>query len=389
MLSAGDVKQRGRELFTIEASAVRTAAAVVGPLVAGQLAGHEGVGLLVALGALYICVADKFEVSPLRLLLTTLGAMGAVLAGSAVAASTALSISVMAVWALAFGLLALRGQLAAHLGFVLTIVFAVAQGMPLATLAEQEQRALLFGCGGLLSILATLVLRRLTPSPPSPLPPLSLSLKPTPLSLEPTPASLKPTPASLEPTPASLEPTPASLEPTPASLEAISPLSAATEAPSMVWHAVRLTLAATVAVAIEKITKADHGHWIVLSALVIVKPDYAETSRRARERIAGTLVGGIVAVPLAVFLRNTIGLDIVLAGLCLLAYSNLKRSYGMYSALLTPFVVLLVNASHPGDWRLALTRVGDSMAGGALALAVAFLLRPRQKAPAGVPDTEV
>ncbi len=340
MLSAGEARQRGRELLTIEASAVRTAAAVIGPLVVGQLAGHEGVGLLVALGALYLCIADKFEVSAALLLLTTLGAMGAVLAGSAVASGALLSVFSMAFWAFSFSLLAIRGDLAAHLGFVLTIVFAVAQGMPLATPSEQLQRALLFGCGGLLATLATLLLRHFTPAP-------------------------RADPARTEA--AVLGPPEVPLVPAPV--------------PSVGWHALRLTLAATVAVGIEKFLRLDHGHWIVLTALVIVKPDYAATSLRARERIVGTIAGGIIAVPLAVLLRNTIGLDLVLAALCVLAYSHLRRSYGMYSAFLTPFVVLLVNASHPGDWRLALTRVEDSLAGGALALTVAFLLRSRETAP--------
>ena len=168
MQPLAETKQAWRDVLTVEASAIRTAAAVVGPLLVGQMVGQEAAGLVIGLGALYVCLADKFAISLPLLLLTTLGAMSAVLAGSAVAANAPLDIALMACWAFGFGLLAAYGELAAQLGFVLTLVFAVAQGLATVSPADQWQRALLFGGGGLIAVLATAVLRRVSPplSPP-------------------------------------------------------------------------------------------------------------------------------------------------------------------------------------------------------------------------------
>ena len=59
----------------------------------------------------------------------------------------------------------------------------------------------------------------------------------------------------------------------------------------------------------------------------------------------------------------------------MLAYSNLPRHYGLYVFFLTPFVVVMINTVAPGDWQIALLRIGYTLAGGVMALLVAAALR--------------
>jgi uncharacterized membrane protein YccC len=60
-----------------------------------------------------------------------------------------------------------------------------------------------------------------------------------------------------------------------------------------------------------------------------------------------------------------------------LAYSHVRHNYSLFVVFLTPFVVLMIETVQPTDWRIALTRVLDTLAGGLIALAVSYLLRPR------------
>ena len=46
-----------REVLRWEASGLRTAGAVIIPLLSGQLLGHTPVGLMIALGGLYVTIA--------------------------------------------------------------------------------------------------------------------------------------------------------------------------------------------------------------------------------------------------------------------------------------------------------------------------------------------
>ena len=54
-----------------------------------------------------------------------------------------------------------------------------------------------------------------------------------------------------------------------------------------------------------------------------------------------------------------------------------RSNYGFYVLFLTPFVVLMIDTVIPGDWEVALVRIFDTLIGGAIALAVTYILRPR------------
>ena len=112
---------------------------------------------------------------------------------------------------------------------------------------------------------------------------------------------------------------------------------------------------------------------------MIVKPDYSSTRQRAAERVYGTLIGGVLALLLAATVHTVIFADVMLLCLSILAFSHVKDNYGLYAVFLTPFVVLLLNFAAPGDTKLALVRVLDTLIGGALALFAAYLLRPRPR----------
>jgi hypothetical protein len=134
--------------------------------------------------------------------------------------------------------------------------------------------------------------------------------------------------------------------------------------------------AGTMAVAVGLTTFAvialdvPHGYWIPMTMTMVLRPVGAETRNIAYQRIAGTVLGAVLAIALLELLPATVA--VIVAGLLLalvVAYVLLGR-YGQFVTFLTPFVVL----SAGGDLDVAIERVGMTLLGVTVAAAIAIAL---------------
>ena len=336
------VTETGPTIWKVQPSGIRTALAVTVPLFVGQAIGRDELGLLVGLGGLYVCIADKFGANVRDLVIATACAALAALCGSAIAPHAALAIGAIFVWAFLCGLLGVFGDLIGNIGFMATIVFSVALGLPpLPHFVSEAARAACIALGGTWSALMSGLLWKLTgmrSAAPPPGPELVLEEPP-----------LRRLIANL------------------------------TLTSSVFQHALRIAISTFAAVALYKGFHIEHGYWLTITVLVIVKPDFAATRLRAGERVFGSIVGGAVGILVVALVHNKLALDVLLVLFCIIAYSHSQTNYGVFSTFLTPFVVLLINMAGPSNWRIALVRIMNTVIGGALALIVAYLLRPREK----------
>jgi hypothetical protein len=332
-------------LLRIEAAGVRTASAAVLPLIVGQLLGHPAPWLLVGLGGLYLSVTDK-EGSTLRSLLVAAFVNGAaVMAGTLMGGSLTLSICVMFAWALLAGMMSAYGEVASQIGFISTLSFAVALGSP-AGLEVSAERAAFFVAGGLWGAALTLLLWRFHKQTSEP---------------SETPEAQQRDIYDYDP-----------------KRGLVQTFTSNFSFRSIIFrHALRLAVASTVAVTLYKTLRLDRGYWLIITVLVIVKPVFADTRKRTLERVLGSIVGGVLAALLAASVHNVIALNLLLVLFSVLAYSNVRHNYSLYVVFLTPFVVLMIETVQPTNWRIALTRVLDTLAGGLIAFVVSYLLRPK------------
>jgi hypothetical protein len=60
-------------------------------------------------------------------------------------------------------------------------------------------------------------------------------------------------------------------------------------------HAIRLAVAATVALALARALRLPHGYWVPLTALWLLRPDFGSTFTRGVQRYAGTTAGAVLA----------------------------------------------------------------------------------------------
>jgi hypothetical protein len=118
----------------------------------------------------------------------------------------------------------------------------------------------------------------------------------------------------------------------------------------------------------------QHGYWVPLTVLFVLKPELGLTEERIAMRAAGTLLGLFIATPLAMAIG---GLPLVesvammlAAGLC---FALLALEYALFTAAITSFVVILSHAMGQSAWQAADQRAVGTVIGLAVSVA-AFLL---------------
>jgi hypothetical protein len=150
-------------------------------------------------------------------------------------------------------------------------------------------------------------------------------------------------------------------------------------------HALRFGSALAVGVALYWLLGIhEHGFWIPLTILFVMRPEQEETLRRLALRAFGTALGLVVATALAEWLHG----DAVAIAVCLtiatgFAYGLLTVQYPLFTAAITIYAVMLASsigesALHAAGLRALGTALGIVIAG------LAFLLWPNrgERAPA-------
>lgn len=155
-------------------------------------------------------------------------------------------------------------------------------------------------------------------------------------------------------------------------------------------HALRLAIVATIAEVLASILHISTGYWITLTAVVALKPNYGGTSQTTLQRVLGTVLGGIIGIAIVTLIHNSWAIGGCLLLLIVTAVAVRPLSYSLFTTLLTPAIILLVNVTSHGGWQIGVLRIVDSLAGGLLALLGSYLLFPRwerQQLPAQLETT--
>lgn len=148
-------------------------------------------------------------------------------------------------------------------------------------------------------------------------------------------------------------------------------------------HALRLGLSVAVAETLALALHPNESHWIALTVLVVLKPDYGATLSRGIQRAVGTLLGAGLGVAIVELGHFGEGATAVAASICIaLAYAVFEVSYAVFTVLLTGFVVVLLSYLGISAASAAPARALDTVIGTALAL-VAFAVWPTWEAVTG------
>ncbi len=140
-------------------------------------------------------------------------------------------------------------------------------------------------------------------------------------------------------------------------------------------HAIRLTVALTIAVIAQHLLPLAHAQWIALTVILVLRPDFTSTFTRGVGRVAGTVGGAILASLVAAFHPSDPAYA-VLAILCAgFAFALFNVSYALFSVAMTGYIVYLLAFGGAPEHASALDRVVATVIGGLLAL-VAYAAWP-------------
>ncbi len=152
--------------------------------------------------------------------------------------------------------------------------------------------------------------------------------------------------------------------------------------PTSSWlrDSLRAGVALAAAVLVAGLASLDHGFWVVLGTLAVLRSNAFETGRSALDAAVGTTVG--FALSAAFF--AVVGLDetalwiMIIAGSFLSAWLPQVAGFVAGQAAFTVLVVCLFNLVEPTGWTTGLVRVQDIVIGASVSLLVALVFWPRR-----------
>jgi uncharacterized membrane protein YccC len=142
-------------------------------------------------------------------------------------------------------------------------------------------------------------------------------------------------------------------------------------------HAVRVSVAVGVAFAIGAVLHLPQAYWAVFTAVLVVQTSIGGTITAARERMIGTVAGGLVGVGAAYIRTQTVleeGL-VLSAAVALLAFGAAVRP-SLKIAPITAAIVLVGGSSHMDPLQAALWRVVEILIGSIVGLSATLLVFP-------------
>ncbi len=148
-----------------------------------------------------------------------------------------------------------------------------------------------------------------------------------------------------------------------------------------VWfvNSLRGALALAIAVAVADLSSVQHGFWVVLGTLSVLRTNAASTGSTALRAFAGTLFGFVIgallilaigtgpgalwaALPIAVFVA---------------AYSPGTAPFAVGQAAFTVTIAVLFNLLVPVGWKVGVVRIEDVALGCVVSVVVGILFWPR------------
>ena len=148
-----------------------------------------------------------------------------------------------------------------------------------------------------------------------------------------------------------------------------------------VWflNSLRASLALAAAVLVADVSGVQHGFWVVLGTLSVLRTSAASTESTALRALGGTVIGFVVGALLILGIGTSTpalwaALPIAIA---VAAYAPGTLPFTVGQAAFTVVIVVLFNLLAPVGWRVGLLRVQDVAIGCLVSLVVGVVFWPR------------
>ncbi|MEQ7009176.1 FUSC family protein [Actinopolymorpha sp. B17G11] len=151
--------------------------------------------------------------------------------------------------------------------------------------------------------------------------------------------------------------------------------------PDSLWfrNCARGAVGLGVAVLVAHLAHLQHGFWVVLATLAVLRSNALRTSSTVVRAVAGTVVGVVAggALMVAIGSHQVVLWAIFPVAVFFASYAAGRLSFGAGQAAFSLMVLILFNLIVPTGWQVGLVRLEDIAVGSAISLLVGILLWPQ------------
>lgn len=145
---------------------------------------------------------------------------------------------------------------------------------------------------------------------------------------------------------------------------------------SIFKHSLRLAVVAIIGYAVGIVFEVQNSYWILLTLIVIMRPNFGLTKQRSMERTIGTLIGGALAVIIVLLIKNPWVYGILSIVTLVISFAMIQRNYRAAATFITLSVVFSFALLNPNIFDVIKYRVMDTVIGTGLAIVGNLILWP-------------
>lgn len=132
-------------------------------------------------------------------------------------------------------------------------------------------------------------------------------------------------------------------------------------------HSLRLAVTVMIGYALGSVFPLQNPYWILLTIIVIMRPNYGLTKSRAKDRIIGTLIGGAIAVGMVYLIQNPYVYGALGVVSLVIAFSMVQKNYKASATFVTLSVIFIYAILQPDVLTVIKFRILDTLIGASLA----------------------
>ena len=154
-------------------------------------------------------------------------------------------------------------------------------------------------------------------------------------------------------------------------------------------YALRMAIASAVALGFSKILPGHHNYWIPFTVILVIQPYIGATLKKARDRVLGTVTGGIVGGLLLLLPNNVFVQEALLFAASVLMVIYIRKNYAIAAFFITVSLVLLLDVERQANLEIIIIRAISTLVGAAIAVLASFVLLPewdKKKLPEHLAD---
>lgn len=141
-------------------------------------------------------------------------------------------------------------------------------------------------------------------------------------------------------------------------------------------HSLRLAVTLMIGYILGNVFDFQNAYWILLTIIVILRPSYGLTKNRSKDRIIGTLIGGVLAIGIIFIAQNPYLFGALGLISLIIAFSMVQKNYKASATFITLSVVFIYANLEPNILTVIEFRVLDTVVGAALSFVAMLIFWP-------------